>query len=227
MTLENRLWIFKSEDGGVSWDSRGIMVGATKTYDPGGLAHNAFDVDADGERLYIAVLSANLPQILKMSVDLDANALLTFNPGAGSEVNLMAGDIVSYWVWAVGDFGGTDKVVLTTDTYYWYVEDDGTFGAGAARPILVGPGNDSLLTTSVGLSFWQNRYESDTIYWIERYIPGEIWSVDRVDLDVEETVIGAYWYPALVNYSPNSGFNWQDLGANLPTAPVTSVIALR
>lgn len=223
--MTNRLWVYKYANG--SWENRGIRTAGAKTYAPGGLPHNMFDVDADNDNMYIAVM-AGVPQILKMSADLDADAEVTFNPGAGTEVNLMAGDINSGWVWATGDFGSPDKVALTTDGgSYWFAQNEVDW-TGVARPILVGPGDDSLLTTSTGLSFWQNRYEDDTIYWIERYIPGEIWAVDRLDINVEETVIGGYWYTdGLVYYSPNSGFQWETVTDGLPTATITTVIALR
>lgn len=222
-----RLWVYKGNtaDG---WNSRGVKATGSN-YRPGGLPHNIADVDADGNYIYVAVLASSQPQILKMLADLSTDASLVYNPGAGSEVNLMAGDLTPYWIWATGDFGGTNKVVFTEDGgSAWYVQDDGTFGSGAARPLLVGPGNDSLLTTSVGLQLWQNRYEGDTQYWIERNIPGTIWALDRVDEVFEETAIGAYWYTGdsseLVHWSPNSGFNWNNITDSITAAPITSVI---
>lgn len=197
-------------------------------YQIGDLAHNAFDINANGDQLFIAVInSGSVPQILRMAADMASDADVVFNPGSGSMINLMAGDINAYWIWAVGDFG-TAKVILSTDGgSYWYEQNEAGW-TGGARPILVGPGNDALLTTSIGTTLWQNRYDGDYIYWIERYIPGEIWSVDRIDVDAEETVIGAYWYTdGLVYYSPNSGFNWETVTKNLPTATITSVIAIR
>lgn len=204
----------------------------TQNYHIGGLAHCAFDIDADANYLYIAIAdedSSDQPKILKMKADLSADATESYAPGSGSEVNLMAGDLSPYWIWAAGEFGGTDKVVFTGDGgSSWYVQDDGTFGSGAAHPILVGPGDDSLLTTAVGLQLWQNRYEGDTQYWIERYIPGTIWALDRVDEVFEETMIGAYWYSGdsseLVHFSPNSGFDWSNVTDSIPAAAITSVI---
>lgn len=198
-------------------------------YQVGGVPHNAFDIDADGEYLYLAVLnSSNQPQILKMSAALDADAIASYNPGSGSEVNLMAGDMYSYWIWAAGNFGGTDRVAWTGDGgVYWYIQDDGTL-TGTARPVLVGPGDDSLLTTAGGLVLYQNRYEGDIQYWIDRAIPGEIWALDRVDVNFEQLITGAYWYTGdssvLVNYSPNSGLQWNDVTDSLPDATVTSLV---
>lgn len=195
----------------------------------GGLSHNAFDIDANGLYLYLAVLDASgNPQVLKMLADLTANATVSYNPGAGSEVNLMAGDLSSYYVWAVGAFAGTDKVVLTQDGgNYWYVQDEGTW-SGVARPVLVGPGDDLLLTTSTDLYFWQNRFAGGDIYWVERTLPGTIWAVDRLDDNFDNTIIGAYWYTGdssqLVHYSPNSGFNWENVtGVLTPPKSITAI----
>lgn len=207
-----------------------------KDYQVGGLSGNSFDVDADSFYLYLAVLNtANQPQILKLRTDLSLPATISYNPVAGSEVNLMAGDLSSYWIWAAGNFGGTSKVVLTeTGGSAWYVQNDNDW-LGTARPVLVGPGDDSLLTTSAfsnlvpGPILWQNRYEGETQYWVEREIPIEIRSVHRRDLNFEDTMIGAYWYTGVVDqrvyYSPNSGFNWEDLTATLPDVTITTVIA--
>lgn len=202
----------------------------TTDYQVGGLSSNVFDVDADGLYLYIAVLdTSNQPQILKMRADLTLDATVSFNPAAGSEVNLMAGDLSSYWIWAAGEFGGTNKVVWTgTGGSAWYVQNDNDW-VGTARPVLVGPGDDTLLTTSTGVIFWQNRYEGETQYWIERVLPIEIRTVHRRDLNFEDTMIGAYWYTGVVDqrvyYSPNSGFNWEDLTGTLPDVTIMAVIA--
>lgn len=201
----------------------------TLDYFVGGLSHNMFDIDADGLYLFLAALNSTFkPCIIKMKADLSADGVLAYNPGAGSEVNLMAGDLSGYWLWAAGDFGGTDKVIWTGDRgNYWYVQNEITW-VGTARPILVGPGDDSLLTTSTDLTFWQNRYEGDVQYWIERYIPGTIWAVDRVDVNFEQAVIGGYWYsgdsPLLTYYSPNSGLDWKNVTDALPQASITSLI---
>lgn len=199
-------------------------------YSVGGVSHNSFDVDADGLYLYLAVLnSSNQPQVLKMLADLSAVAVASYTPGSGSEINLMAGDLSSYFIWAVGALGGTNKVVLTEDGgVYWTVMDEGSW-SGVARPILVGPGNDLLVTTSTDLSFRQSRTEGDSIYWIERTLPGTIWSVDRVDDNFDDAVVGGYWYTGdseeLVHYSPNSGLNWENVTDTLtPPGTITSLI---
>jgi hypothetical protein len=202
----------------------------TKDFGLGDLPSNSFDCDASALWLYIAVKdNTGKPIILKMLADLSADAIISYNPGAGTGVNIMAGDLVAYWIWAAGDFGTTHKVVFTEDGGTgWYVQDDGTFGTGVARPILVGPGNDSLLTTAVDMQLWQNRYDGDFQYWIERYLPGTIWSVDRVDEVFEETMIGGYWYTgdsaALTYFSPNSGMQWSDISDSIPSSSITSII---
>lgn len=202
----------------------------TTNYSVGGVHHNAFDVDADGLYLYLAVLSSvGVPQVLKMSTSLLANATIVYNPGSGSEIGLMAGDLSSYFVWVAGALGGTNKVALTEDGgVYWTVMDEGSW-SGVARPILVGPGNDLLVTTSTDLSFRQSRTEGDSVYWVERTLPGTIWALDRVDDNFDDTVVGGYWYTGdseeLVHYSPNSGLDWENVTDTLtPPGTITSLI---
>lgn len=203
----------------------------TQDYEIGGLSANSTDIDADGLYLFLAILnvSNNKPQILKMLADLSANAIVSFNPGAGSEVNVMAGDLSGYWIWAAGDFGPSTKVVRTVDRgNFWYVMNDWSDSL-AAHPILVGPGDDMLVTTSNGLTLQQTRVEGDSFYWIDRAtLNFEVWAIDRLDENVDNMVVGAYWYTGvnqLVNHSPNSGLQWADLTLALPDAVITSVVA--
>jgi len=197
-------------------------------YQVGGVSHNAFDIDADAYYLYLAVLdSSNSPQILKLRADLSSPATVSYDPGSGSEVNLMAGDLSSYWVWASGNFGGTNRVVATfTGGQAWYIQDDGTL-VGTARPILVGPGDDALVTTSGGTILYQNRFEGATQYWVDRNIPFSVWALDRVDINFEDIAVGAYWYSGLsqlVEWSPSSGLLWGDITAGLPDVTITSIV---
>lgn len=214
-----RSWIFKIDGDTIT--SRGVKVSTDKNFRPGGVEHNAFDVDADGNYLFLAVKnSSSQPEILKMKADLSADAASAFNPGAGSEVNLMAGDLSPYWVWASGDFGGTIKVIKTTDGgSYWYTQNENTW-SGVARPALVGPGDDTLFTTSTDLTFFQNRYEGDTQYWIDRSLSQKVWALDRVDVNFDQVILGSYWYSNnsdfMVYYSPNSGLNWKNVTDSFP-----------
>lgn len=202
----------------------------TSGYQVGGLSHNSFDIDADGIYLFIAALdSSDNPVVLKMLGDLSADAILSYNPGVGSEVNLMAGDLSGYWIWAAGDFGTSTKVIRTVDRgSYWYVMNDWSDNL-AAHPILVGPGDDSLVTVGDGLIFQQTRVEGNSFYWIDRAtLNFELRAIDRLDENFDNVVVGAYWYSGvnqLVNHSPNSGLHWDDLTLALPDVTITSVVA--
>lgn len=199
-------------------------------YEVGGLSHNVFDIDANGAYLFIAALeSTGDPVILKMLADLSADATISYNPGAGSEVNVMAGDLSGYWIWAAGDFGVAVKVVRTTNGgSSWGVMNDWT-DALAAHPIFVGPGDDTLVAVGDGLTFQQTRVEGDSFYWVDRAtLDFELRAIDRLDVNFDHVFVGAYWYSGatlLVEHSPNSGLQWGDLTLALPGATITSIVA--
>lgn len=202
----------------------------TSGYKAGGISANTFDVDADGIFLYIAALDAsNLPVVLRMMSDLSADAILSYNPGAGTESNLMAGNLSGYWVWAAGDFGSATKVLRTTDRgNSWYVMNDWS-NSRASHPIFVGPGDDTLVSVGDGLTFQQTRVEGDDVYWIDRAtLDFELRAIDRLGDNFDHVFIGAYWYTGatlLVEHTPNSGLQWGDLTLALPGATITSIVA--
>jgi hypothetical protein len=205
----------------------------TQEYKVGGVPHNAFDIDADGLYLYIAVKnSSNQPQILKMLADLSANAVVSYNPGGGTEVNLDAGRFTSYFVWASGDFGGTAKVVQTEDGgNYWYVKNPAEW-TGVARPILVGPGSDTLVSTSTGLNLHQTYNFEDDVLWVtDASLLSPLYAIERISDNVDELTVGAYWYSDLaqtVHYSPNEGTSFEDITKLLPNdVTITTIISGR
>lgn len=228
--MSNRTWVFRSDNGGADWESRGVMASGAKTFGLSGVPLNMADIDADGAYLFLALLNGSgQPQILKLRANLLEDGISSFNPGDGTEVNVMAGDLSGYWIWAAGDFGATDKVVRSTDRgAFWYVMNDWSDSL-AAHPILVGPGDDMLVTTSNGLTLQQTRVEGDSFYWIDRAtLNFGVWAIDRLDENVDNLVVGAYWYSGLnqlVNHSANSGLQWADLTLALPDAIITSVVA--
>lgn len=196
----------------------------------GGVSAKAFDIDADGNYLFLAVKdTGGQPQILKMLADLSANAAVSYNPGLGDEICLMAGDYSPYWVWAAGNFGSTERLVQTVDGgNYWYVKNPSTW-TGTARPILVGPGDDGLVSTSERLSFLESYYEGEYVYWTSRTLPGTIWAIDRLDTNVDDVGVGSYWYTGdsaeIVYFSPNAGGDWENITDALsPPGTVTALI---
>lgn len=201
------------------------------SYTVGGVSHNSFDCDADGVTLYIAVLdSSGNPQILKMDSELGSDATLSYDPGAGSEIGVMCGDFDPYFIWASGQLGGTDRVVLTEDSNYWYVQNvyDVNYWYDDALPLLVGPGDDSKVTVAVEGTLHETYFVGESLYWMS--YPGapfiEIGAFDRLDINRDEVLAGTYWYDDTVisAYSPSSGEVWGDVTGVLPSAAVTSVI---
>ena len=120
----------------------------TNNFSPGGLNHLVADINAEGDTLYIAVLDgddSNLPKVLTMSADLDADAAEAYDPGSGTAANVICGD-ASDLIWAFGDFGGP-RVVRQSDDLgiYWVDVHESTYWTGTAQPALMGPANDDLL----------------------------------------------------------------------------------
>lgn len=207
------------------------------SYKLGGLHHNSFDINADGTYLYIAALNNdNNPVILRQDTGLDLDAVLSHNPGSGDRVNVMAGDYDAYFIWASGDFGDNDKVIATEDGNYWYVRSHVPFEIywyGDAEPILVGPGDDNLVTvmTNANFTIHQTYWIGENLYWLQDpTLPFEVGAFDRQDLSVSEILIGigtaVYWYvdSNIVNYSPDDGFTWGDNSDGLSGSKITSII---
>jgi len=165
-------------------------------YVVGGLSHNSFDINADGQYAYIAALNeSNQPQILRISTELSSDASLLYDPSAGSAVNLMAGDYDAYFIWAAGHFGGNDRAVATEDGVYWYVKNFSPFDYwyGEGSPLLVGPGTDNLVTISVNDNdvIHETYFVGDLLYWTDhKPVPIDVSAFDRLDTNVEEVLIG-------------------------------------
>lgn len=204
----------------------------TIAFSVGGTPHNAFDIDADAAYLYLAVLDGSTPKVLKMLADLSAAATVSYNPGGGTEICLMAGDYSPYFVWAAGAFSGTDKVVRTTDGGVYWVANNPATWIGVARPILVTPGDDFSATTSTGLILQSSYTLDDAVYWVEDFsLHFPLYAIDKMDDSVDEVTVGVYWYSGLseiVNYSPNFGVMFEDITKTLPTTcSVTTIISGR
>jgi hypothetical protein len=206
------------------------------SYKLGGLYHNSFDICADGTYLYIAALDdSNNPVILRQDTGLESNAVLSHNPGTGSRINLMAGDYDAYFIWASGDFGGDVKVIATEDGDYWYTRNWSpyTYWVGNAEPILVGPGDDNLITvmTNSNFAIHQTYFVGDTLYWLQDpTLPFKVGAFDRGQINPVEMLIGigdeVYWYTNtdIVNYSPDEGLTWGDNSTGLDGNKVTTII---
>lgn len=229
----SRLWVYKTLDAGQSWSNRGVTDGADCDWSVGGIPQNAMDVNAEGNYLYLGVLDSSArPQILRMESDLAQDAAAVYNPGAGSEVQLMCGDYQMDKLWAAGDFG-TDRVVwYDGDSYaYWYTDAQSQSWAGAARPVLVGPGDDNMCL--VTLADTDKMYQSYFLsgagpFWAEvgPALPFDVNAVARLSVDPAAMIIGtSYWYTGgqAVNYSPNNGYGWEDITDTLE-GKVTALI---
>ena len=202
----------------------------------GGIDNQSFDIDISGDYLYLAVQETYfLPQVLRLTANLENDATIEYDPQAGSEVQLQCGDLNTYWVWAVGDFG-TESVVLFDDIggKYWVTDNQSPYWYFPAHPLLVGPDDDQLAlvhTHNDNKLFETYWIGDDGPYWIEltEDTPFHINSMDRLDVNLDDLLIGTYFYssPYIVSYNPDGGFgdNFEDISGSL-TSIVTKVTSL-
>lgn len=209
----------------------------TNSFRVGGFNQHAADIDADGLYLYLSVIDdAGSPEVLKMPADLSDVALSVYQPGDGASVNVLAGDLTSYFCWAVGDFGGYNRVILTEDGSYWYQKNPDPFVQywyGVAGPAVIGPGEDTRLMVCVNDDFalHETYFVGDALYWFtEPAVPTQVGAVDRLDYNPDEVLVGAwyatYWYSEanIVFYSPSAGQVWGDVSFGLTGVAVTNII---
>ena len=228
--------MYKTEDDGTSFTSRGVRTSANEGFTIGGLSHQCFDVDAEGAFLYLAVLDDTpQPQVLRMQTDLNDPVALVYDPGSGNSINVQCGDLSQYFVWAAGDFGSNDRVASADDGVYWYVRNFEPFDywAGSAGPLKVGPHGDEIVSvfTNDDFTLHESYFVGESLYWMDMpYAPFGVGAFDRQMVNFEEIIAGVgesvYWYSGSnqVQYSPNSGIRWGDVSTGLTAVQVTSVI---
>jgi len=124
----------------------GIPAAVTWNYTVvgGGLYPQAIDCDGDGDSLYISLYDTTTGQPVLVSVNLPLDGAtsvgnITFNPGAGSAINVKCIDIGDNLVIS-GDFGANEQVETSDDGgMTWTDIDPGTWGAALAQPLVVDP----------------------------------------------------------------------------------------
>lgn len=205
---------------------------ATIDYKILGLASHSFDVEANSTYIYIGCAKSDetTPRILSMSTTLDSDAVITYNPGTGTEVNIKAGFQQGDFLWAVGDFG-TDKALryIGEEAYYWYGDTESQNWYGPIRPIRIDPNDDGIMLTSdyydpdyAGITYEAYFIGLNTAaYWLPGgQTNGAAYFFDLMSLDVTQLVAGigtegwaaAYWYP--VTYSPNRGVTFTNISVD-------------
>lgn len=201
-------------------------------YEIGGVPHNSMDVDSSGSYLFIAVLNtSSQPEILKMATSLDVDATTPFSPGAGTESNVVCGDLNTEFVWAVGDFGSQAAVLFDGyNNIYWYSDTISDAWYKPARPVMLGPMDDfMLMTTTPGdTTLWESYWVAAAgPYWIEVNdgLPYQVNAIDRLGYDPEQMLIGSYWYGGggYMSYSPSGGEEFETILDSLAAA-VTAII---
>lgn len=223
------LWAFKTANGGASWSNASIRTSTEEGFNVGGLDHLMADILLDGTTLYIAVLDeSSNPKILTMVSDLSEIAEVSYNPGAGTAINVICGDITDQ-IWAAGDFGSA-KVVRRSDFLglYWTDVDNSNAWTDAAGPFMIGPEADEYVLVING-DYLRETYfvGNDGPYWFtwDDNVPVKWNALDRLALYLDEVLFGAYfYYDPTAYFTPNIGLDYEDVSFSLDGKKVTSII---
>lgn len=100
----NRVWLYRSTDGGFTWNSLELLpaVGAYQNVTFGWT--HTLDMSFDGQYIYVGLLDSSLdPVIVRVNYDLSAQVEI-FDPGTGSWGGVRADYNYSNVLWVFGDF---------------------------------------------------------------------------------------------------------------------------
>ena len=197
------------------------------SYLVGGLNDQSLDISANGEALYIATLDvndSNLPKLLSMPSTLGVSTV-EYDPQAGDRINVKGGRETDF-VYAAGDFG-SDKIVKysSNEGSYWVDIRNGNYFIGDLEPIEIGPGNDYqvMVAENDQYNLWETYFVgTDGPYWVEldnTNTPFRIHSMDRLEVNDDEIIIGAYFYNEIpgdpIEYSPNRAWLFASVSSTL------------
>jgi hypothetical protein len=198
-------------------------------FEKAGVSSLSFDIDHQGAYLYIAAKdgSGDL-QVLKQDAALANDAEIVHSP-SGTALNVQCGRN-SDRIWLAGDMG-----IIKYDgiaAQYW--QSDAFTTTWTVETFHIGPDDDELVLVFIDTGaiwetyFLQNYFDTE---WFElnENRGFQVFCADRLDTSIDEFLIGCnYFYLSSVNYSPNAGFDFQDVSGALGDVGVqaTSVIFL-
>lgn len=135
--------------------------------------NQGIDISSDGNKIFIAALDEGyFPVLLTLNSNLEEYAEAVYEPAAGTEINVICGDLIAYWTWAFGDFGGDLKVIFSeSQDPYWYIADPGGW-SGPASPGFIGPSDDGQFLI----------VRNDDFYFSEAQV-GDEGAIAWIDLD--------------------------------------------
>jgi hypothetical protein len=184
------------------------------------------DIDADGTYIYLAALNAStFPVLIKILADLSTDGTIVFNPGAGTDIGVQAGNFNASSVWIAGDFGGTNVVEKTEDAGASFtVKDPATFGAVTA--FAAGPdSDDKIMVVDANEDIHESTDNGATWTTHNSAVGLSTLALARLGKNTQEIVLGNEGSATdNVDYSPNSGVNLEDFSSGFPEQDVTGVI---
>lgn len=194
-----------------------------------GLSNLSFDIDHNGEYLYIAAKdSAGDLKVLKMSNDMEQDAEIAHSP-SGTICNVACGEN-SDRIWLAGELGSVGVIKYDGIAGSYWANDSGTTGWNVDT-FHLGPDDDELLLvfTDDG-KIWESYFFADSpVYWftLNQNTNFTTYAADRLDTSIGEILIGcSYFYASSVLYTPNFCYDFEDVTGTLAdnTAPITSII---
>lgn len=202
----------------------------SKAFQVAGVNNLSFDIDFQGEHLYIAVKDeADDLHVLKQDAALENNAELVHSP-SGSSLMVQCGRN-SDRVWLAGSMG-----IIKYDgiaAQYW--QDDSFTSSWNIETFHLGPDDDELILVfvddgQVWESYFLQNYFTTEWFELNSGTGFNTFCVDRLDTSIDEWIVGAnYFYNSGVMYTPNAAYNFEDVTGDLVglvTTEATSVIFL-
>jgi hypothetical protein len=190
-------------------------------YEIAGIAENCASINADGAYIYLAVLDgddSDIPKLLRIPADLSDIAIEVYDPTGGTRLNVMCSDITGEFVVISGDYGSGLRLSTAEDGVYFYTDrdiDSVSYWYYRAEPLLVGPGNDDVITTFTDMGDneqWATMHTSywvdGGLYWIDSVHLVPVGAVTRSGVQIDNSLTGGeltYWYDeaGTIFYSPN------------------------
>jgi hypothetical protein len=156
---------------------------------------------------------------------LTADPIEAYAPGAGSAIGVKCGDENESWVWIAGDFGTPLVRLSIDDGVTWTTKDPGTWG-GVALPMVIGPWWDDLVLVPTDGDDDMHETEDGGLNWstLNSGLPFDIGAMDRLDIDLDEIIIGSDAGRDLQFSPSNAAEFWDITDAGMPNVRISDII---
>lgn len=200
-----------------------------QAYQLAGLSNLSFDIDYQGDFLYVAVADDNGDvHILEQDSALENDAEIVHSPAA-TFLNVQCGRN-SDRIWLAGSAG-----IIKYDgiaAQYW--QTDAFTTSWSVETFHIGPDDDELILVfnnigEVWESYFLENYFDTRWFNLNAGTGFNTFCVDRLDSSPDEFLIGSnYFYQNSVMYTPNAAYDFQDVTGAMGDlgSSATSVIFL-